>query len=916
MWDFEESLFTSLFNNNNFHGAIPSQIGFLFRLKYLYLTENSLEGEIPASLSNCSELRVIHLNFNKLTGRIPEELSNLPKILALHISANNLTGGITPFLGNPSSLFNLSVARNNLRGSIPDELGRLERLKFLQVGSNNLSGNIPASIFNLSGITIFAMADNKLTGSIPRSLGNNFPNLQILAVGVNRFTGSMPSTLSNATGLAQIDFPDNYFLGKMPTDLGSIKNLQRLNVGRNRLGNGEADDLIFLNSLINRSKLQLLGIDNNHFEGLLPNIIGNFSTELKTLLIGHNQIYGSIPPGIVNLVNLNSLYMEENVISGTILIEIGKFSRLRQLFMNGNRLSSSIPPSIGNITKLFELRLDGNSLEGAIPSVLRNCMHLQLLNLSQNKLTGTIPKEVIGLASLSKSLNLARNSLNGTLAPEVGNLINLKEFDVSENRLSGNIPSTLGNCLNLEHLFMEDNLFEGNIPSSLSSLKGLQDLDLSRNNLSGQIPEFLQRFFFLQHLNLSSNNFEGEVPRQGVFANMSSTSLSGNSKLCGGILSLTLAPCPNQKSENGEKSFSLKLTIITVSAVFGFALLSTILILYVIKRSRKKPSSTSPMDDWHSEISYEDLHRATAGFSPLWLVFRGIFKDGRPIAVKVLNIQQKGATKVYLAECEALRTIRHRNLVKIIGCCSSLDFRGNNFRALLLQFMPNGNLDNWLHSEANVQDRKLKLDVFQRLIIAIDVASALEYLHHHCHTPIVHCDLKPSNVLLDADMCAHVSDFGLAKFLTKCTDMHSQNQTSSIGIRGSIGYVAPEYATGGAVSTHGDVYSCGIMLLEMFTGKRPTDDMFKDGTNLHCFAENGIPEKLMEILDPTLQLEEGEGGNGREKVEQCIVSILKIGVTCSAEQPRNRMNMTEASRSLQGIKDKFIDIRSHRNRQN
>ncbi|XP_017984238.1 PREDICTED: probable LRR receptor-like serine/threonine-protein kinase At3g47570 [Theobroma cacao] len=700
-------------------------------------SKTHLEGKFQPASAIVQNSRVIHLNFNKLTGRIPEELSNLPKVIALHIAANNLTGGITPFLGNLSTLLNLSLARNNLGGSIPDDLGRLASLNFLQAGSNNLSGIIPASILNLSVISIFAAADNKLTGSFPQSLGTNFPNLQIFAVGVNRFTGPIPPTLSNATGLLQIDFPDNYFVGRMPTDLGSIKNLQRLNVGRNRLGSREADDLSFLNSLINCSKLQLLG---------------------------NNQIYGSIHSGIENLVKLHSLYIDHNMISGGIPIEIGKLSSLRQLYMNGNRLSRNIPHSIGNMTELFELRLDGNNLEGTIPSTLWNCVHLQVLNLSQNNLKGTIPKEVIGLSSLSKSHTWQLPKLGAS--------------------------------------FYEGNLFEGTIPGSLSSLKGLQDLDLSRNNLSGQILEFLQGFIFLQYLNLSFNNFEGEVPRQGVFTNISSSSLLGNSKPCGGIFSLQLPPCPKQK---------------------------------------KKPSPTSHSDDWHSDITYKDLHKATDGFSPANLigvgsfgsVFKGMLNDGRTIAVKVPNLQQKGAIKVYIAECS----------------CSSVDFRGNN-----LQFIPNGSLGNWLHLKTNEHHRQLKLNIFQRLNIAIDVASAPEYLHHHCHTPIIHCDLKPSNVLLDADFCAHVSDSGLAKFLTQCTDTYSQNQTSSIGERGSIGYIAPEYAVGGAVSTYGDVYSYGILLLEMFTGRRPTDDIFKDGSNLHNFAKKAIPEQVMEILDPTMLL--------------------------------------------------------------
>lgn len=787
---------------NNFRGEIPPGIGNLFWLRYLFLNENSLGGGVPANLSHCSELRVLHLNFNKLTGRIPEELSSLPKLAALHIAANNLTGGIPPVLGNISSLLNLSLARNNLGGNIPEDLSRLSALSFFQVGANNLSGIIPPSLFNLSRITIFAVADNQLTGTLPESLGTNFPNLQILAVGVNQFSGRIPSSLSNASGLQQIDFPDNHFFGGMPNDIGILKGLRSLNVGRNMLGNKEeASNLNFLNSLINCSKMELLGIDSNQFSGELPTSIANFSINLRTMLIGDNRISGTIPAGIVNLINLSSLYLQQNLFSGQIPQEIGKLSSLRRLLMNGNRLSGNIPLSIGNITELFELRLDGNILEGSIPAILGNCQHLQVLNLSHNKLSGNIPKEVIGLPSLSISLNLAENVLSGNLPVEVGNLINLKELDLSENKLTGNIPSTLGNCLTLEQLSINGNFFEGEIPSSFNALKGLQDLDLSRNNLSGTISEFLQDIVHLKHLNLSFNNFEGEVPRKGVFSNISASSLSGNSKLCGGISHLKLPACPTQEPEEEETSVSIKVIIvITVSSISGFSLLVCILTILVLKRLRRKTCFTSPMvERWHSGISYKDLHKATDGFSQANLigagsfasVYKGILNDStQHIAVKVLNLEQREATKTYMAEYEALRNIRHRNLVKILNSCSSIDIRGNEFRALILEFMSNGSLDKWLHQDTS-ENNQQKLTCVQMLNVAIDVSSALEYLHYHCHTPIIHCDLKPSNVLLDSDLCAHISDFGLSKFLTECTDFCLWNESSSIGLRGSIGYVAP-----------------------------------------------------------------------------------------------------------------------------
>jgi LRR receptor-like serine/threonine-protein kinase EFR len=137
-----------------------------------------------------------------------------------------------------------------------------------------------------------------------------------------------------------------------------------------------------------------------------------------------------------------------------------------------------------------------------------------------------------------------------------------------------------------------------------------------------------------------------------------------------------------------------------------------------------------------------------------------------------------------------LQHIRHRNLVKILTACSSVDFEGKDFKALVYEFMPNGNLEMWLHPEDGLKQLR-SLSLLQRMDIAIDVASALLYLHHHCQTPIIHCDLKPSNVLLDDDLTAHISDFGLARLLSESGKQALLNQLSSAGINGTVGYAPP-----------------------------------------------------------------------------------------------------------------------------
>ncbi|XP_028072567.1 probable LRR receptor-like serine/threonine-protein kinase At3g47570 [Camellia sinensis] len=391
-----------------------------------------------------------------------------------------------------------------------------------------------------------------------------------------------------------------------------------------------------------------------------------------------------------------------------------------------------------------------------------------------NNLVGKFPEE---LTSLSKPIYLGihLNNLTRGIPPFIGNLTSLVRITVAYNPFGGSIPDTLGQMKKLSFLGLD-------VTQLSETLRGIANFDLSHNNFPGKIPTFLEKFA-LQKLNFSFNDFEGEVPMKGVFTNASAISIIGNYRLCGGISELQLPNCITQKSKH-KMSLSHILPI-TVA--------------FVLKRTTH---NTIPvLKELFLTISYEKLFKATDGFSSANLigfgsfgfVYKGILdQDGEFVAaVKVLNLQNHGAAKSFMAECETLRNIRHRNLVRIITSCSSVDFQGNEFKALVYEFMPNGSLEGWLHSSPktnNGQNEHRRLNLLERINIAIDVAYALDYLHHQCHTPIIHCDLKPSNILIDHDMVARVGDFGLARF---CPELTIPNQSSSIEIRGSIGYVPP-----------------------------------------------------------------------------------------------------------------------------
>ncbi|XP_050272515.1 LRR receptor-like serine/threonine-protein kinase EFR isoform X2 [Quercus robur] len=875
---------------NHFSGTLPMNLCTQCpNLLELYISQNEFSGKLTSQFNNCTELSILSLSYNKFDGSIPKGFGSLEKLEVLYLGGNNFTGNIPPIISNLSMLQEFGIERNNMKGGIPSDLWRLQNLKILLFQRNGLTGTIPQNIFNITSLQLLSLVENSLSGNLPLDAWISCPNLENLYLGLNKISGHIPSYLSNFSSLFNVDFAYNFLSGHIPRNLGNLKNLQWLGLNDNQLtaepGHQEHS---FLLSLTNCRFLEELDLSGNNLNITIPDAIGNFSLSLKYFATSENQIRGQIPMGIGSFKNLNFLDLSFNSLTGNIPSTLGGLENLQRLYLDENLIEGSIPEKLCQLKNLGVLSLSINSLSRSIPNCIGNLSLLQEFNMSYNALTSSIPLNLWSLQNLL-FLDLSSNFLNGSLSPSMTKLRTIGVMDLSCNQITGNIPSIIGAFESLSYLNMSKNSFQGNIPHSFGQLRGMEQLDLSNNNLTGAIPKSLETLPYLKNLNLSFNKLSGEIPSTGPFANFSAESFLGNEALCGNpIFGVPLCTSPTSPGSR-VKQVLLKYIVPAIASIIIFAAL-------VIMRRRHPqcnmqipglPITLPTMD--HRMISYQELSRGTNNFCEsnllgtggFGLVYKGILSDGTIIAVKVLHLQLEGAFKSFDAECKVLRAIRHRNLVKVISTCSNLEFR-----ALVLQYMSNGSLEKWLYSHNNC------LNLVQRVSIIVDVALALEYLHSGQSESVVHCDLKPSNILLDGDMVAHVSDFGIAKILALNRDA---TQTKTLG---TLGYIAPEYGSEGRVSTKGDIYSYGIILLEIITRKKPTDEMFVGELAMRQWIAS-LPDRMEVVDDGLLRIEDGRDVTGMQTV---FLSILELGLRCSEESPDERPDIKDVVTKVNKIK--------------
>ncbi|XP_050886163.1 MDIS1-interacting receptor like kinase 2 isoform X2 [Lathyrus oleraceus] len=544
---------------------------------------------------------------------------------------------------------------------------------------------------------------------------------------------------------------------------------------------------------------------------------------------------------------------------------------------------------------IYKINLNNMGLRGRIPKELGNLLSLVQLSISNNRLLGQVPVQIASLQKLY-NLDLSSNNLSGSIPKQVGKLSMLLHLKLGKNKFEGNIPSEIGELKYIEDLDLSGNVLNGTIPTMLGQLNSLETLNLSHNNLSGVIPFSYGDMLALTIVDISYNQLEGPIPSILAFQKAPIEALRNNKGLCGNVSGLMSCSTSTGKFH----SYKTKKVLVLVLSITLGTMLSA-LFVYGIKISCRccRASRTiecKPTEESHDQnlfaiwsfdgkMVYENIIEATEEFDNKHLigvgghgsVYRAELLTGQVVAVKKLHSLQNGEIsnlKAFASEIKALTEIRHRNIVKLYGYCSH---PLHSF--LVYEFLENGSVDKILKDD----EQATRFDWNRRVNVIKDVANALCYMHYDCSPPIVHRDISSKNVILDLEYVAHVSDFGTAKFLNP----DSSNWTSFVG---TFGYAAPELAYTMEVSEKCDVYSFGVLILEIVFGKHPGDFVSTMGQS----SDLGVETEDLSLIDKVdKRLPHPRNDTGKD-----LVSIIRIACLCLTESPRYRPTMEHVCKEI------------------
>ncbi|XP_062190108.1 probable LRR receptor-like serine/threonine-protein kinase RPK1 [Phragmites australis] len=616
-------------------------------------------------------------------------------------------------------------------------------------------------------------------------------------------------------------------------------------------------------------------------------------TELKVLSFPSVGLGGEIPQEVWRLQRLEVLNLAGNALRGHLPATFPE--GLKSLDLYGNRLSGRIPPALGNCAALRHLRLSSNSLDGSIPQQIGKLAKLRVLELSGNRLSGGVPPEICHCRDLVK-MDLGRNFLDGQVPSGLEELKSLKFLSLAGNNFSGEIPSGLGQLRSLKFLNLSTNALSGVVRLHLVALRNHTVLLLDNNKLSGEIPASAAPLSSLLGVNVSSvTGATSDVNPSPQHTELFIVSSTLSSKR---VLAEANPGTPPDGSSSGGGLGTTEIAAIASASVIIVTLLVVVILCICTRKWTLRPSRRSfrirevkvfDNVDIGAPLTYETVVHATGNFNAsncignggFGATYRAEIAPGVLVAIKKLAIGKQHGDKEFQAEVKILGQCRHPNLVTLLGYHIS-----DSEMFLIYNYLPGGNLERF------IQERTKRPISWRRLHkIALDVGHALAYIHDECVPRILHRDVKPNNILLDNECNAYLSDFGLARLLRN-SETHATTD-----VAGTFGYVAPEYAMTCRVSDKADVYSYGVVLLELISDKKALDPSFSpygNGFNIVTWA--------LKLIQRGRVREFFIEGLWDKAPHDDLVEFLNLAVQCTGESLSSRPTMKHVVRRLRELR--------------
>ncbi|GAY33766.1 hypothetical protein CUMW_007960, partial [Citrus unshiu] len=845
----------------------------------------------PAIVCNCTfdngatchitKLRVYGLNKK---GVIPEELVTLQYLTVLKIDQNFFTGPLPSFIGNLSRLMFLSFSHNDFSGPVPRELGNLKELTVLAFGTNNFSGALPPELGNLAKLEQLYIDSCGAGGEIPSTFAK-LRNMQTLWASDNPFTGKIPDFIGNWTKLKSLRFQGNSFQGPIPSSLSKLASLESLQMGDIY---NVSSSLDFVMSLKNLTDLSLR---NALITGTIPSGIGELQM-LQILDLSFNNLTGQIPATLFTIDSLEYLFLGNNSLSGTLPDQ--KSENLQKIDLSHNHLSGTFPLWVNSE---LQMNLAVNNFKFDISNISvfpgLNCLQR---NFTCNRNAPQYANFSIKCAKM-RADNIVYEGDNSYLGASAFVVTNTEKWAVSKVGLF-NGRENASYVLNTQDqvtgtrtpkLYQTSRISAGSLRYyGLGLVNGpyngtlrWKDFDISKE-AGGPNRAIIKNF----SATVSENHLEihlfwaGKgtccIPKQGNYG----PAISALSVVSAFKPSVSGLPpsTPGNKNHTG--------LIVGIAVPLGILGLIVISIMFYLWREKDNDDEevlvgigSKPNIFGYAELrsATKDFNRSNklgeGGYGP---VYKGTLSDGRVIAVKQLSIASHQGKNQFVNEIATISAVQHRNLVRLYGCC----IEGAR-HLLVYEYLENKSLD-----QVFFGDNELHLDWPTRFSICLGTARGLAYLHEESRPRIVHRDVKASNILLDAELCPKISDFGLAK-------LYDDKKTHiSTRVSGTVGYLAPEYAMRGHLTEKADVFSFGVVALEIISGRANSDNsldmekiyLLEWAWNLH---ENN---QSLGLVDPTLT----------EFNDKEALRVIGVALLCTQTSPMMRPPMSRVVAMLAG----------------